>query len=383
MKINRKNKFKYILNSFFVFILLFTTFSLVSAQTASTTNVGNLGDTASTSDYVSPYTVLPNPYANLSPEEQAKLPISAQVPAIIEQVSVDIVPEVPRPGDTVTLSVSTFGGIDINSAMINWVMNGKSSLKGRGEKRFSFQAGTDGNLSTIELHIQPQYGAEVVKTFKFNPAEVDVLWQANTYTPPFYKGKALYTPEADLQFVAMPNIIDSAGQKIQPSKAVYDWEIGFNHIADKSGYGVNYFNYTGSIISKPTKIRVTAYDPLNKESAGTGNLVVEPIQPTLLMYEVHPTYGTMFNNAANGTYNFGAQDIQLGVYPYFYSSNSRKGVNYQWSINDNPLDTLPKNQDFLVLQKIKQDQGKSSITVSATMDDKALQLSNTSLDLLY
>lgn len=351
-----------------------STFAQATTTDATTTN--------DTPEYLYP-PLKPNPYANLSPEDQDKLPISALVPSIKEQVYIDVTPESPKPGETVTLRLSAFGGLDVDSSDINWIVNGKSVLKGRGEKLFSTTVGGDGKLTTIELHIQPQYGEEVVRTFKFNPSEVDVLWQANTYTPPFYKGKAFYTPEADVEFVAMPNITKPNGSKIQPSNAVYDWRVDYENHADKSGFNKNVYTFSGSILEKPTNVRVTAYDPLNQESTGVGTLEITPTQPLLLMYEIHPTYGPLFNTAAIGTYKFGAQDIQLGAYPYFYSATSKKNVKYSWSINDNKLETLPENQDFIVLQKLKQDAGQSTISVSASLDDKLLQQSGSQLDLFY
>lgn len=324
----------------------------------------------------------PNPYENLTPAEQAKLPISAQLPDIKEQISIDVSPEIPQPGQTVTISASAFGGINIDSAEINWLINGKSVLKGRGEKKLIFQVGSEGKLMTVELHIRPQYGAEVVKIFRFNPSEVDVLWQANTYTPPFYKGKALYTPEADVQFVAIPNIVNRNGTSIQPAKTSYDWQIDYKNYADKSGFGKSSYNFSGSILAKPTTVRVSAYNPLDKASAGVGTLYVEPIQPLLLMYEIHPTYGPLFSTAAVGTYNFGAEDIQLGAYPYFFSATSKQTLIYDWKINGIDLN-LPQNQTSITLQKIKQESGQSTITVQATSDDKVLQQSDSSLSLIY
>jgi hypothetical protein len=371
-----ENLIKYLPTSIFVifFILLFV--NTVHAQDATTTPE----EDPAVTEYP---TLKPNPYANLSQEEQDKLPISAQVPSIKEQVFVDVYPTVPKPGDVVTLSATAFGGIDINSADINWIVNGKSVLKGRGEKEFSVKVGGDGVLTTVEMRVQPQYGEEVVRTFKFNPAEVDVLWQANTYTPPFYKGKAFYTPEANVEFVAMPNITTTNGSKIQPSKAVYNWRIDYTAYGDKSGFGKNVFKFAGSILSKPTNVNVVAYDPLNNESAGVGKLDIGPTQPLLLMYEIHPTYGPMFNRAAVGTYRFGAQDIQLGAYPYFFSTTSKKNIKYAWTINNYTLEELPENQDFLTLQKLKQEAGQSTIAVTASLDEKVLQQSDTKLDLLY
>ncbi len=334
--------------------------------------------------YIEAITPKNNPYKNLSPEEYGKLPLSAKLPDDVkEQISIDIFPEVPRPGDRVTITVSAYGGIDVNSSLIDWIVDGKSTLKGVGKKSFSFYPPGNGKLNTVELHIKPQYGPEVIRTFKFNPSEVDVLWQADTYTPPFYKGKALYTPQADVQFVAMPNITKKSGSKIQPQNTVYGWEMDYTADAANSGYGVNNYNFSGSILAKPTHVKVTAYDPLDQSSTGVGSLDLENIQPLLLMYEVHPTYGPLFNTAATGAFNFSQSDIQLGAYPFFYSAAAKNNVTYDWAINSTPISNIPKNQDFLVLQKLKEENGQSTVSVSASNGDKVLQQANTSLDLIY
>ncbi len=334
--------------------------------------------------YIDATTPKDNPYGNLSQEEYDKLPLSARMPNDIkEQISIEVTPEVPRPGERVEISVSAYGGIDVNSSVIDWIVDGKSTLRGVGKKAFSFYPAGNGKFTTVQLRVKPQYGLEVVRNFKFNPSEVDILWQADTYTPPFYKGKALYTAQADVQFVAMPNITRKNGAKIQPQSTVYKWELDYNPDAANSGYGVNYYNFSGSILGKPTNVRVTAYDPLDKSSTGVGSVDIENIQPILLLYEVHPTFGTLFNTAATGAFNFNQDDIQLGAYPYFYSTANKKSVEYKWSINNNEVKNISVNQDFLVLQKLKQEVGQSTVAVSASNGDKVLQQARASLELRY
>ena len=390
MSKSKKNQFILKLNFAVIFLLFITSAVGVNAQTVKPTRPATSTIDTSSPEYIKSetdkYNALinpPNQYSNLSQEEYDKLPLSAKLPGDInEQVSVTVFPEIPRPGDTVTISVDAFGGIDINSAQINWVMNGKSVLKGAGEKKFAFQAGSDGKTITIELRIKPVYGPEIVKTYKFNPSEVDVLWQANTYTPPFYRGKALYTPEADVQFVAMPNILKSNKTNLQPNGAVYNWNVDFKNYADKSGFGKNTYYFSGSILTKPTNVRVTAYDPSKKESTGVGSIEVGPTEPKLLMYEDHPTYGPLFSTAAVGNYNFGAQDIKLNAYPYFFSVASKHDADYVWKINGTDL-KLPLDQDFVTLQKLKQESGKSTISVHTSLNSKVLQQTDTTLSLSY
>lgn len=386
MKKNLALKFK---TSITLCTILFGT-SIAFAQSTSTSTDPFNGMTreqyieSERQKYIDSITPKNDPYANLSADEYKNIPLSARMPDDIkEQLSIDISPEVPKPGDKVTITVSAYGGIDINSSLVDWILNGKSNLKGVGKKSFTFYPPGNGKLTTVELRIKPQYGPEVVRSFKFNPSEVDVLWQADTYTPPFYKGKALYTHQANVQFVAMPNIQKKNGSKIQPQGAVYNWEVDYTPDAENSGYGVNYYNFTGSILTKPTNVSVSAYDPTNKSSTGVGSLDIESVQPILLMYEVHPTYGPLFNTAANGSFNFNQDDIQVASYPYFYSTTSKKNIEYDWSINGVKLDNIPSNQDFLVLQKLKQETGQSTVSVRASNGDKAFQEARASLNLFY
>lgn len=333
--------------------------------------------------YIEAITPKNNPYSNLSAEEYSKLPLSAKMPNDIkEQISIDISPENPRPGESVTITASAYGGVDMNTSNINWLVDGVSTLRGVGKKSFTFTAAS-GKRTTVDLRIQPQYGPTIARTFKFNPSAVDILWQADTYTPPFYKGKALYTPQADVQFVSMPDITRRNGSKLQPNNSVYKWELDYTADAANSGYGVNSYKYSGSILGKPTTVNVTAYDPSDSSSVGVGTLELENIQPIVLLYETHPTYGTLFNTAAIGAFNFGSDDIELGAYPYFYSASRKNNPKYTWKINGAPITGLSDRQDFIVLQKLSKEEGQSTISVDVSNGDKVLQQAKTSIELLY
>ena len=49
--------------------------------------------------------------------------------------------------------------------------------------------------------------------------------QARRYTPPFYKGKKIFTSESVIKFIAIPNFVTSNNKKIPASDLVYTWKI--------------------------------------------------------------------------------------------------------------------------------------------------------------
>jgi hypothetical protein len=127
-----------------------------------------------------------------------------------------------------------------------------------GKKEFKFTMSESGKLVTIDFEAVPTNAPVISKTWNFAPVDVDILWQANTYTPPFYKGKALFTPESNVTFIALFNII-IGGKRVDPSDVVYKWKVNRTVDGANSGFGKNSYNYTGSIILRPALIQAEVY----------------------------------------------------------------------------------------------------------------------------
>ena len=252
------------------------------------------------------------------------IPFSGKYPAIKEELVTDISPENPKPGEIVTISIETYG-IDINTQPILWKQNGVNQLKGVGQKKFSFTMGPSGTVTSIEVIVSPKNAPAITKTFKFAPVDVDILWQANTYTPPFYKGKALFTPEADVTFVAMPNIVVK-GKRLDPSDIVYNWSVDGEVDGDSSGFGKDTFGYTGSIILRPSVIGAQVYAAADKNLTGSNNFTLSNVYPQALFYEDNPLYGILYNRAVRNQYSTPNDSVNFAVAPYFFSTSDKNEI---------------------------------------------------------
>src|SRR3990167_742525 len=79
---------------------------------------------------------------------------------------------------------------------------------------------------------------------------VDILWQGDTYTPPFYKGKSLWSNQSRITFVAIPQGLGN------PASLNYKWTKNGTVLGNINGIGKNTLSFTDSILSRPQTIRV-------------------------------------------------------------------------------------------------------------------------------
>jgi len=154
-------------------------------------------------------------------------------------VVIDINPKYPRANEEVKASLSSYA-TDLNKSKISWKLNGQISIEAVGKKDFSFTTAGVGLQTVLEAEIQTSDGSFLNKKIIITPSDIDMLWEAtDSYTPPFYKGKALNTSEGMLKIVALTNSRDSAGLS-------YNWKLDDTNKPDSSGYKKNYYIFKNS-----------------------------------------------------------------------------------------------------------------------------------------
>lgn len=303
-------------------------------------------------------------------QSAADFSIPGLIPDIQEQVSLDVEPRVPKPGQKVVLTLSAYG-TDLDRATITWKYNGVEQKKGKGEKTFELIVGKVGSTETVTATIVTVGGPTITKSFSFSPAEVDLLWEVNTYTPPFYKGKALFTPQAEVTFVALPNM--TVGRSaVGESQASYKWKVDYRVEGDKSGTGRNTFKYTGPIILRSHLIQVEATAQNDTSVKGLSGVTLDAIDPRAMVYQDHPLYGILFNKAIY-SFQMDKGEKRFAAYPFFFSSSNKNNrLTYQWSLNDQII-AAPENQNFMGFRRTDQSSADAEVRVKINSVDKLLQ----------
>jgi hypothetical protein len=265
--------------------------------------------------------------------------------AIEDNTSITTNPATPGPNEDVTATL-TSSQIDLEVATISWYVNGTLMEHGGSMTDFSFHTGGLGTQSTVQAVIVTPDGKTYKKAISVRPASIELAWEALTYTPPFYKGKALASPGSILKIVAIPHFVGSSGQQIAPENLVYTWTVGEG--TDEKGSGIGKFvfytdgpsTYRGATIH--VKVR-TVDDGLSAES----EITINPSNPKVLFYEEKPLEGIAYGKALLGTITVPDGEMTVTAEPFFFT---KENLNLRWFVDNvlasstTPTLTVSRNQ---------------------------------------
>jgi hypothetical protein len=316
-----------------------------------------------------------------SPYAYAQVNVIAP-PGVDEQITIKTVPEKPQPNESVTVTVESYTS-NINKAYIAWSINGVVKEEGPGKTSFVFSTGKSGTVQTVNVTITTEDLRVISRSFTFAPAKVGLVVEADTYTPAFYKGKALFTPEASLKVVAFPEFVTDNGYKIPADNLVYTWRVDGEVIQSASGYGKAAFNFEGNLIPRPftVSVEVTAY---NSPLTAVQVIQVRPVEPEILVYEDNLLYGAQRDVAfTSGIYLYGKETL-LRAEPYYISANvaDSADLSYVWMLNGETVSSLTR-PNVLGLENRTGQSGVASLNVSIEHMRKLLQAPSASLQIEF
>ncbi len=298
-----------------------------------------------------------------------------QARAVGEDFSVEFSPENPGPNTNVSANIISYS-FDVNRSFIAWIVNGQTKLKGTGEKSFSFQTGSMGTQTALSVLITTESGAQLRKDFSFKNADVDILWEALTYTPSWYKGKALPSSESLIKITAVPHFPSS----ISPSKLIYNWNIDFKNKPDISGVGKRSFTLRSADVFNKNKINVTVSN-YDKSITAEKNISITIGQPKIIFYEENPLEGTRSNQAMQKDFQMASDTINIRAEPFFFSTTNLKNLLYEWTMNNQKIAT----EEFPnILSLIRGEQsGRSAIGLKISNPINIMQFAENSLNINY
>lgn len=296
----------------------------------------------------------------------------AQVGSSPSDIEVSMYPETPAPNESVTVSVVSYI-TDINSADITWILNGQTSKSGKGLKTYTFNAGADNTTTVLTIRVKTGDGQTIENTLRIKPTSVDLVWQSESYTPPFYKGKALFSFQNKITFIALPHLRNSSGAEISPKNLIYTWKKNGSVQQNDSGFGKNTFTVQPSVIARQLDIsvEVTSQD---SSSRGFAMISANPTDPFILFYKKSPVYGIEFQKALSGTEDLkDNREITVVGIPFFFGvTEPWQNLSYKWAINGKQIDS-DLSQTTRIFRQTEGTSGKSNISLSITHGSKILQ----------
>ncbi len=299
--------------------------------------------------------------------------VQAQTLPTQDNIQVSMKPEYPGPNELVNIQIENYAQ-DINALEISWFLDGKLQKKGVGDKKFQFTLGALGSVSKITVS-----SIGFTKDILIRPVGLDLVWQTKGYTPPFYKGKALYTYQSLVEVIAMPSFVLSSGAQIDPKTLVYKWSRNGSVLGDSSGYGKNTLSTSGGVLAKELEVEVEVSTPDGSMRAKK-SISLQGMRPEAFFYENHPLYGIMYNKAIPPQFNLNKKEIALTTSPYFFDIGRKDDpiLSYEWSMNGKKI-ANQTNPSSLVLRRPEGSKGGEAVVgLSIQKTGKSLQFKNLS-----
>jgi len=263
-------------------------------------------------------------------------------PNDITTLILSIDPEFPKADEDVTVTVVSYA-IDLNRSILNWYVNDEKVLQGAAEKKLTVKSGSYGTKKTVRVQAISSDGRVSENSIYIAPTQINILWQADTYTPPFYKGRRLYSNNSDVFLTAIPN------STFAPNELIYTWKRDGDVIPDTGGLGKNTITLKGSIIMRE---RILSVDAVSLDGSYFAHTFIRlnQIYPKVLMYEDNPLYGVRFEQALGKQSTLAGDEIKINAYPLFYSTKSRllNNVSYTWSVGSNKVNQAKDNSSVIL-----------------------------------
>ncbi len=159
---------------------------------------------------------------------------------------------------------------------------------------------------------------------------VDILWEGQSYTPPFYQGLALWPNEGQVAVSAIAIIPGKSSASLY-----YRWSKDGTVLGSLSGVGKNSITFSDTILSLPIEVRVDVRDGEEGDILATERVTLSPSDPEILVVEDSPLYGLMLNKAVLNNFSLINSEVSFSAIPLFHRTTTKNApaISYLWSTN--------------------------------------------------
>lgn len=259
--------------------------------------------------------------------------------------SFSLIPEFPRPYETVRVQIETFS-FDIHSADVKWYVNGEIVTEGVGLNEVSFK--TKGIETLTTVRVLATFGGKVLdKNISFYPSAVDVIQEPQTYTPSWYKGGSLPVDGATVRFIAIPYVYNAVQKRPYRSDELsFEWRVDGSLAQTGTRLGADTFT-TKATEFRPNNITVYISPKGSSRVIGSGNSYLETIRPFVSIYTEDPLLGILPTSYIGSQFRFKKTEAILVAEPFYFLGKTNREAplrSFIWKLDGKETatgDTVP------------------------------------------
>lgn len=255
--------------------------------------------------------------------------VSAQGIAGSSPIVFEVTPALLAPGESYDIEISSLY-VDLTTARINWSVNGAYKQGATGMTRFRGVAPALGDTHIVSVSVlTPTQSTPINASYTIISGSIDLLWQANTYTPPFYLGRSLPSSGATIQVTAVPTFVGKGSLLRDTQDFVYRWKVNDEPNQEQSGLGSRSLVYQNDNLdsSDLVDVQVITRDGFidTRENA---SMVMQTPSPVLEYRDNQGLWRAIQNQP-----RIAQSEIPLRVVPYF-SAGGLQSLSSKWMVNN-------------------------------------------------
>lgn len=253
-------------------------------------------------------------------------------------------PRYPEPNGPVTLELNDYS-LNTTGASYTWFIDGKEIVEAKNERSWHFTAGELGTSMTVTVRTSLPGGVIVTAAAVIKPVRVDLLIEADTLVPFFYKGRALPSSGSNVRVTAVP----FTGAKRRPDSYSYTWRVGEDVVGGGSRFGKNSVTFASGF-ERNVHVAVDVIDT-DGSLIATKETVVPITDPKLYFYEVKPLEGIV-ERALGKDFVFVGDEVTVRAEPYFVDRTLiAQNPFIEWKLNNQTIKNPSNDQQEIVLRR--------------------------------
>lgn len=274
-------------------------------------------------------------------------------------------PAYPVPGDEVTAEFKAHM-IDDATARVVWKQGGEVVQEAIGGMEYSFTADKIGTDINLEVTAYEEDGTVTRQTLQQEVGAVTIVWEANVYTPPFYQGRALHSPDSSVTLLALPSVANGGGGYLDTNELVFNWHLNGSTNPTQSGLGLRSIQTEAGT---PFSALQASVHIARKDGVviAIDHISIPITHPVVHFYESHPLRGLSLHSALGRSYTMQSAESALVAEPYFMNATTRTDpeLSYEWRIGTQRVST----PGSIVLRPEGQGAGTARVSLEVTHED--------------
>jgi len=257
-------------------------------------------------------------------------PVSAQLQDSLmsNTISIELSPQYPDPGDVVQATLNDYS-VNTAGSAISWSFDSIPQTEYANQRSLSFIAPPAGDSIVLTATITNQSGQMLQARQTITPLYLDVIVEPQTYSPPFYKGRAL--PIFGSQVFLTALLQDDSGP-VDDSNYTYTWRIN-NKTVDGGGARGGFRTQITIPHGQNQRISVDVLDQQNR-LISRKTVLVPTAAVDIRFYENHPLYGLSTKAITDG-FTMLSNSTNIYAIPYNLANSAfQQDLFTEWRINN-------------------------------------------------